>query len=49
MSPKLARLSGHEVVTILGKFGFSVVPQRGSHAKLRGTGFQVAPISRWSG
>ncbi len=38
MSPKLARLSGHEVVTILGKFGFSVVSQRGSHAKLRRTG-----------
>ena len=38
MSPKLARLSGSKVVTIFGKFGFSVVSQRGSHAKLRRTG-----------
>ena len=38
MSPKLARLSGSDVVTILGKFGFSVVSQRGSHAKLRRSG-----------
>ncbi len=38
MSPKLARLSGSKVATVLGKFGFSVVSQRGSHAKLGRTG-----------
>lgn len=35
MSPKLRRLSGTEVVAILGIFGFVVYSQRGSHAKLR--------------
>jgi predicted RNA binding protein YcfA (HicA-like mRNA interferase family) len=35
MSPKLRRLSGRDVVTILGRFGFAVHSQRGSHAKLR--------------
>lgn len=33
--PKLRRLSGKEVVTILGRFGFTVVSQRGSHIKLK--------------
>ncbi len=33
--PKLRRLSGREVVTILGRFGFIVVSQRGSHMKLK--------------
>ncbi|MGH7773203.1 MAG: type II toxin-antitoxin system HicA family toxin [Candidatus Binatia bacterium] len=33
--PKLRRLSGREVVTILGRFGFTVVSQRGSHMKLQ--------------
>ena len=33
--PKLRRLSGSEVVRILGRFGFSVHSQRGSHVKLR--------------
>ncbi len=37
MSPKLKRLSGKEVVSILSKFGFSVYSQRGSHVKLRRT------------
>jgi len=35
MSPKLRRLSGRDVVTILGRFGFAVHSQRGSHVKLR--------------
>lgn len=33
--PKLRRLSGDEVITILGQFGFQVHAQRGSHVKLR--------------
>ena len=33
--PRLRRLSGAEVVDILGRFGFVVHTQRGSHAKLR--------------
>ena len=33
--PRLRRLAGAEVVTILGHFGFRVHAQRGSHAKLR--------------
>jgi predicted RNA binding protein YcfA (HicA-like mRNA interferase family) len=33
--PKLKRLSGSDVVAILGTFGFSRVTQRGSHIKLR--------------
>lgn len=33
--PKLRRLSGKEVIGILGRFGFSAVTQRGSHVKLR--------------
>jgi len=37
VSPKLKRLSGKEVLSILSKFGFSVYPQRGSHVKLRRT------------
>jgi predicted RNA binding protein YcfA (HicA-like mRNA interferase family) len=35
VSPKLKRLSGKEVLSILSKFGFSVHSQRGSHVKLR--------------
>ncbi|HHT9133999.1 MAG TPA: type II toxin-antitoxin system HicA family toxin [Candidatus Avalokitesvara rifleensis] len=35
MSPKLKRLSGEEVITILCQFGFFVHSQRGSHVKLR--------------
>jgi len=37
VSPKLKRLSGKEVFSILSKFGFSVYSQRGSHVKLRRT------------
>ena len=37
MSPKLKRLSGKEVLSILSKFGFYVYSQRGSHVKLRRT------------
>ncbi|MBM4137164.1 MAG: type II toxin-antitoxin system HicA family toxin [Nitrospira sp.] len=37
MSPKLQRLSGKEVLSILSKFGFAVYSQRGSHVKLRRT------------
>ena len=33
--PKLRRLSGSEVVNILGKFEFMIFSQRGSHIKLR--------------
>jgi predicted RNA binding protein YcfA (HicA-like mRNA interferase family) len=33
--PKLRRLYGPEVVNILGKFGFMIFSQRGSHIKLR--------------
>jgi len=35
VSPKLRRLSGRDVIRILGEFGFDLVSQRGSHAKLR--------------
>jgi predicted RNA binding protein YcfA (HicA-like mRNA interferase family) len=33
--PKMRVLSGTEVITILGEFGFGPVTQRGSHLKLR--------------
>ncbi len=33
--PKLRRLSGAEVIAILGRFGFTIRSQRGSHVKLR--------------
>ncbi len=33
--PKLKLLSGKEVIKIFAKFGFEVISQRGSHAKLR--------------
>lgn len=33
--PKTKRLSGKEVIKILGKFGFMVAAQRGSHVKLK--------------
>jgi predicted RNA binding protein YcfA (HicA-like mRNA interferase family) len=33
--PKLRRLSGREVISVFERFGFSMVGQRGSHAKLR--------------
>ncbi len=32
--PQLRRLSGDDVIRILGRFGFEVPSQRGSHAKL---------------
>jgi len=35
MSPRIRRLSGRDVVGILGHFGFAVHSQRGSHVKLR--------------
>ncbi|MFA5832434.1 MAG: type II toxin-antitoxin system HicA family toxin [Bacteroidota bacterium] len=35
MPPKLKRLSGNEVISILLKFGFVIHSQRGSHIKLR--------------
>ena len=38
MSPKLKRLSGNDVIRILELFGFGVISQRGSHAKLRRIG-----------
>jgi predicted RNA binding protein YcfA (HicA-like mRNA interferase family) len=33
--PRLRRLSGAEIIAILGRFGFTVHLQRGSHVKLR--------------
>ena len=33
--PRLRRLSGAEIVSVLGRFGFVVHSQRGSHVKLR--------------
>ena len=33
--PKLKRLSGNEVVSILSGFGFQIHSQRGSHVKLK--------------
>lgn len=33
--PKLKVLSGDDVVTILNKFGFQPVSQKGSHVKVR--------------
>ena len=35
--PKLKRLSGREVISILQKFGFVVASQKGSHVKLART------------
>jgi predicted RNA binding protein YcfA (HicA-like mRNA interferase family) len=45
--PKLRRLAGRDVVTILQGFGFQQVSQRGSHVKLvrtRTEGRQVLTI-----
>lgn len=36
--PRLRRLSGDELVRVFGLFGFEVITQRGSHAKLRRVG-----------
>jgi predicted RNA binding protein YcfA (HicA-like mRNA interferase family) len=36
--PKLKRLSAAEVVSILRRFGFTVIDQSGSHLKLRRVG-----------
>lgn len=33
--PELKSLSGDEVIAIFSQFGFKVISQRGSHAKLR--------------
>jgi len=33
--PRLRQLSGAEVMAIFGRFGFEIVSQRGSHAKMR--------------
>jgi predicted RNA binding protein YcfA (HicA-like mRNA interferase family) len=38
VSPRLRRLSGQDVISILAKFGFDVHSQRGSHVKLRRLG-----------
>ncbi len=38
MSPRLKRLSGGQVLTIMAAFGFHVHSQRGSHVKLRRIG-----------
>ena len=36
--PKLRRLSGAEIITILSRFGFSETSRKGSHVKLRRAG-----------
>ncbi len=36
--PRLKRLSGAEIIEILGEFGFQIHSQKGSHVKLRRTG-----------
>ncbi len=33
--PKLKSLTGDDVIKVLSSFGFEIVSQRGSHAKLR--------------
>jgi len=38
--PRLKRLSGAEIVNILGEFGFEVHSQKGSHIKLRRSGVE---------
>ena len=38
MSPKLKRLSGKDVISILDHFGFTIQSQKGSHVKLRRIG-----------
>ena len=35
MSPKMKRLSGKAVISVLGKFGFIIHTQKGTHVKLR--------------
>jgi predicted RNA binding protein YcfA (HicA-like mRNA interferase family) len=38
VSSRLRRLSGQQVLRVFEHFGFSVISQRGSHAKLRRRG-----------
>ncbi|MBH8565561.1 type II toxin-antitoxin system HicA family toxin [Nostoc sp. CENA67] len=38
--PRLKRLSGVEIVDILGEFGFEVHSQKGNHIKLRRSGVE---------
>lgn len=35
MSPKLPQISGQELVGLLGKIGYEVIRQKGSHIRLR--------------
>jgi predicted RNA binding protein YcfA (HicA-like mRNA interferase family) len=35
MSPKLPAISGDNLVRVLGKFGYVIVRQKGSHIRLR--------------
>lgn len=44
MSPALPVVSGQEAVRALGKAGFNVVSQRGSHVKLRSATGRVAIV-----
>jgi predicted RNA binding protein YcfA (HicA-like mRNA interferase family) len=44
--PKLKRLSGAEVLSILRKFGFEVYSQKGSHIKTRH--YDEEEINRYS-
>ena len=43
--PRLKRLSGAEVIQILGEFGFQVHSQKGSHVKLRRFGVDNKEIT----
>ena len=50
--PRLRRLSGDEVISVMTGFGFTVQSQKGSHVKLRRRASDGAagrsPWSRWS-
>lgn len=44
MSPRLPVVSGSEVIAALGKTGFALVSQRGSHVKLRNDAGRTAIV-----
>ncbi len=46
MSPKLPVVSGEQLIRALGKFGYIVVRQKGSHVRLRhGTDPKRQPVT----
>jgi len=46
MSPKLPVVSGEQLIRALGKFGYIVVRQKGSHVRLRhGTDPKCQPVT----